>query len=112
MSPYQNRMEMELSRFSRSQKPTSLQAWVSDRKLSNVNKKSLQPIRANSPDTKDTDKEQRTVPIIPNKEPPVEDNNLVTKEEIETNDISSAKPGPDKKEQLKRIQMFRIMMVD
>ena len=75
-------MERELSRFSRSQKPTSLQAWVSDRKLSNVNKKSLQPIRANLPDTKDTDKEQRTVPIIPNKEPPVEDNNLFTKEEI------------------------------
>ena len=91
-------MERELSRFSRSQKPTSLQAWVSDRKLSNVNKKSLQPIRANLPDTKDTDKEQETVPIIPDKEPPIEDNNLVTKGEIETDNLSSAKPGPDKKD--------------
>ena len=43
------------------------------------------------------DKERRTVPIIPNKEAPVKDNKLVTKEEIETDDISSAKPGPDKK---------------
>ena len=99
--PLSKQMERELSRFSRSQKPTSLQAWVSDRKLSNVNKKSLQPIRANLPDTKDTDKEQRTVPIIPNKEPPVEDNNLVTKGETGTDNKSSAKPGPVEKEQTK-----------
>ena len=85
-------MERELSKFSRPQQP-------------------IYQIQ-NLPDTKDNDKERRTVPIIPNKEPPVEDNKLVTKEEIETDDISSAKPGPDKKEQLKRIQMFRIMMVD
>ena len=43
------------------------------------------------------DKERRTVPIIPNKEAPVKNNKLVTKEEIETDDISSAKPGPDKR---------------
>ena len=99
--PLSKQMERELSRFSRSQQPTSLQAWVTDRKLSNVNKKSLQPIRANSPDTKDTDKEQRTVPIIPNKEPPVEDNNLVTKGETGTDNKSSAKSGPVEKEQTK-----------
>ena len=57
------------------------------------------------------DKERRTVPIIPNKEAPVKDNKVVTKKEIETDDISSTNPGPDK-EQPKRIQMFRIMMVD
>ena len=56
-------------------------------------------------------KERRTVPIIPNKEAPIKDNKLVTKKEIETDDISSTNPGPDK-EQPKRIQMFRIMMVD
>ena len=43
------------------------------------------------------DKERRTVPIIPHKEAPVKDNKLVTKMEIETDDISSAKPGPDKR---------------
>ena len=32
---------------------------------------------------------------IPNKEAPVKDNKLVTKEEIETDD--KAKPGPDKR---------------
>ena len=99
--PLSKQMERELSRFSRSQQPTSLQAWVSDKKLSNVDKESLQPIRANLPDTKDKNKKQKTVPIIPNKEPPVEDNNLVTKGETETDNISSAKPGPDKKEQNK-----------
>ena len=61
----------------------------------------LQPIRANLPDTKDTDKEQRTVLNIPNKEPPAEDNNLFTKGETGTDNKSSAKPGPDEKEQTK-----------
>ena len=54
--PLSKQMERELSRFSRSHQPTSLQAWISDRKLPNANKKPLQPIQANFPDTKDTDK--------------------------------------------------------
>ena len=90
-------MERELSKFSRSRKQTSLQAWVSDKKLPNVNKKPLQPIQANLPDKKDTDKEQKTVPLIPDKEPPTEDNDLVTKGETETDNITSAKPDPVKK---------------
>ena len=94
-------MERELSRFSRSQQPTSLQAWISDRKLPNVNKKPLRPIQASLPDTKDTDKEQRTVLNIPNKEPPAEDNNLITKGETGAGNKSSANPGPDEKEQTK-----------
>ena len=57
------------------------------------------------------DKEWRTVPTIPNKEAPIKDNKLITKRKIKTDDISSAKPAQTK-EQPKRIQMFRIMMVD
>ena len=74
-------MERELSKFSRPQQP-------------------IYQIQ-NLPDTKDNDKEQRTVPIIPNKEPPVEDNNLVTKGETGTDNKSSAKPGQVEKEQTK-----------
>ena len=33
--PLSKQMERKLSKFSRSQKPTSLQAWVSDKKLPN-----------------------------------------------------------------------------
>ena len=50
MSPYQ-KMERELSKFSGPQQP-------------------IYQIQ-NLPDTKDNDKEWRTVPIIPNKEPPL-----------------------------------------
>ena len=80
--PLSKQMERELSRFSRSHQPTSLQAWISDRKLPNANKKPLQQIQANLPDTKDTDKEQRAVLNVPNEEPPAKDNNLITKGEI------------------------------
>ena len=38
-------------------------------------------------------KERRTIPIIPNKEAPVKDNKLVTKEGIKTDDILLTKPG-------------------
>ena len=99
--PLSKQMERELSRFSRSHQPTSLQAWISDRKLPNANKKPLQQIQANLPDTKDTDKEQRAVLNIPNEEPPAEDNNLITKGEIGAGNKSSANPGQDGKEQTK-----------
>ena len=44
-------------------------------------------------------KERRTIPIIPNKEAPVKDNKLVTKEGIKTDDISLTKSGPEKNNQ-------------
>ena len=49
--PLSKQMERELSKFSRPQQP-------------------IYQIQ-NLPDTKDNDKERRTVPIIPNKEPPL-----------------------------------------
>ena len=63
-------MERKLSEFSRPQQPTY----------------QIQ----NPPHTE----ERRTIPIIPNKEAPVKDNKLVTKEGIKTDDILLTKPGP------------------
>ena len=68
-------MERKLSEFSRPQQPTY----------------QIQ----NPPDTE----ERRTIPIIPNKEAPVKDNKLVTKEGIKTDDILLTKPGPEKNNQ-------------
>ena len=90
-------MERELSKFSRFRKPTPLQAWVPDKNQPNANKISLQPTQANLQNKRDTDKEQKTVPLIPDEKPLTEDNNLVTKGETETDNITSAKPDPDKK---------------
>ena len=90
-------MERELSKFSRFRKPTPLQAWVPDKNQPKANKKSLQPTQANLQNKRDTDKEQKTVPLIPDEKPPTEDNNLVTIGETETENITSAKPDPDKK---------------
>ena len=53
--------------------------------------------QANLQNKRDTDKEQKTVPLIPDEKPPTEDNNLVTIGETETENITSAKPDPDKK---------------
>ena len=95
--PLSKQMERELSKFSRFRKPTPLQAWVPDKNQPNANKKSLQPTQANLQNKRDTDKEQKTVPLIPDEKPPTEDNNLVTIGETETENITSAKPDPDKK---------------
>ena len=43
------------------------------------------------------DKERRTVPIKPNKEAPVKKQQTSHRKGIKTDDISSAKLGPDKK---------------
>ena len=59
--PLSKQMERELSRFSGSHQPTSLQAWIPDNKPPNANKEPLQQIQASLPETKDTDKRQKAV---------------------------------------------------
>ena len=103
--PLSKQMERELSKFSRFRKPTPLQAWVPDKNQPNANKKSLQPTQANLQNKRDTDKEQKTVPLIPDEKPSTEDNNLVTIGETETENITSAKPNRTKRE----IQMLRMV---
>ena len=93
-------MERELSRFSRSHQPTSLQAWISDNKPPNANKEPLQQIQASLPETKDTDKRQKAV-LDPREKPPTKDNNHITEKEYGPGNKSSANLGQDEKEQTK-----------
>ena len=93
-------MERELSRFSRSHQPTSLQAWIPDNKPSNENKEPLQQIQANIPVTKDTNKKQQAV-IDPREETPAKDNNHIMEKEYGPGNKSSANLGQDGKEQTK-----------
>ena len=91
-------MERELSRFSKSHQPTSLQAWFPDNKPSNENKEPLQQIRANMPATKDTDKKQQAV-IDSMKETSAKDNNHITEKEYGPGNKLSANLDHDQKEQ-------------
>ena len=91
-------MERELSRFSRSHQPTSLQAWIPDNKPSNENKEPLQQIQANLPVTKDTNKKQQAV-IDPREETPAKDNNHITEKEYGPGNKSSANLDQDEREQ-------------
>ena len=96
--PLKTQMERELSKFSRSRKPIPLQAWVPDKGQPNANKKSIQPTQANLQNKRDTEREQKTVPLIPDEKPSAEDNNLVTIGETETTNITSTQLNSDNKE--------------
>ena len=96
--PLSTQMERELSKFSRFRKPIPLQAWVPDKGQPNANKKSIQPTQANLQNKRDTEREQKTVPLIPDEKPSAEDNNLVTIGETETTNITSTQLNSDNKE--------------
>ena len=91
-------MERQLSKFSRFRKPIPLQAWVPDKGQPNANKKSIQPTQANLQNKRDTEREQKTVPLIPDEKPSAEDNNLITIWETETTNITSTQLNSDNKE--------------